>query len=64
MGCMSRYEKTIQKKSIPQDAQKGIQLSRKQIKIGGVPSGVHWEPERCEDDGMMNGEMRVSARLG
>jgi hypothetical protein len=60
MGCMSRYKKPYGRRAFPQDAQKGIQLSRKQIKIGGVPSGVHWG---LNDSRTMHGEMRVSARL-
>ena len=38
-GSMSRYEKPAQK-IIPQDAEKGVQLSRGQIKTGGVLFGV------------------------
>ncbi len=61
MGCMSRYEKTIQKKSIPAGCSKGHPTKPQTNQNWRSTLWGTLGPERCENDA--NGEMRVSARL-
>lgn len=56
-GSMSRYEKPAQK-IIPQDAEKGVQLSRGKLKLEEYSLGY---VEGLNDARTMHGKLRVSA---